>query len=159
VVINQDAFAEVANKLGNRPINISKKWWNKESGFEDFLFPVITEKDGVRTVQFRNIDFKNFIMTKVGLNSDTVEIPSQDELMRYNSIIAFSAPRDITPVSIEGANTEDLLKDENAVKDQVKNNIAADGNKAADKKESEAIKKKKKFKAPAYDQIFEKNCK
>ncbi len=159
VVINQDAFAEVANKLGNRPINISKKWWNKESGFEDFLFPVITEKDGVRTVQFRNIDFKNFIMTKVGLNSDTVEIPSQDELMRYNSIIAFSAPRDITPVSVEGANTEDLLKDENAVKDQVKNNIAADGNKAADKKESEAIKKKKKFKAPAYDQIFEKNCK
>jgi len=158
-LIDEAVLAQVVNKVGNRPINISKKWWNKETGFEQFLFPVIVDKEGVKSVEFRDIDYKNFIMTKVGLSSDTVEIPAQDQLIRYNSIVAFTNPRDIQVATPAGKTADDLLNDPNAVKNDVKNNVNTDGKTSQNEQETNAIKKKKKFRAPTYDEIFEKNCK
>ena len=159
IVLNQENIETARKFMNNLPVNISKAWW---SGKTPFKFPRIVTENGVKVLKFAEMGYKDFMFKQIGLSSNVTEIPNIDQIKRYNSLIVFTETTDlaqkVTPAVVT---TEDqMLDNQNAVKDQVDDAVKnSEDTSTVDQKEIDALKKKKRFKAPAYDQIFEKICK
>jgi len=158
VVLNDTDIAKAKGLVENMQINISRDWW---SGKVPFKFPKVDVVNGEKVVKFAEFNYKKFLFNNVGLKSNTTEIPDIENLKRYNSTIVFTNPTDLAePAAPAVVTTEkDLLDDPNAIKKGVENAVKSSGDTSTENAaELEALKKKKKFKAPSYDQIFEKTC-
>ena len=145
--------------MENMSVNISKAWW---SGKTKFKFPKISEENGVKVLKFVDMDYKNFMFKQIGLSSYVTEIPNIDDLKRYNSTIVFTEPTDLVEKIVPSVTIteQQLLDNQNVVNDKVDDAIKnSKDNSVINKNEIEALKKKKRFRAPSYDQIFEKTCK
>ncbi len=156
VQINEENAKQIKTYLNNLPINIWKKWL---SGEVEFKFPKIeTSITGERTIKFVNKNYKDFLFKEVGMKSNVTEIPAQEYLKSYNSIIHFTnatqLDRPITPVVTPS--TQDLIDNPNAVQDSVKDK---GDDVDLNNEELDALKKRKRFKVPGYSAIFEKICK
>ena len=140
--------------INNKKINIFKNWLN---GSEKFKFPYITEVNGKKMINFEEKDFKDFLINEVGLLSYVAEIPAQEDIMRHNSTIHFSDPKSlIQPASPISVSEKNVIDDPNAVKDAVKNAI---NNNKPEENTPKTTKIGKVFKAPSYEEIYEKTCK
>lgn len=158
IVLNTENIDAARTFMENIQINVSKDWL---SGKIKFKYPRIITKNGINVLKFEERDYKDFMFKEIGLSSNVTEIPTIENIKRYNSTIEFTDPTNLiesTTPSIT-ITEEQLLDNQNIVKEQVDDAIKnSENNTTEDKNEVEALKKKKKFRAPSYDQIFEKTC-
>ena len=155
LTINEDNLKKVKGYIDNMNININKVWL--DNGV--FSFPYITEENGKKMISFEEKNYRDFLIKEAGLITYINEIPAEQDIKRYNSIVHFLEPRDLeTKTSgVAPVSDEKLKENPNAIKDAVDKAI----------KETPVNKNKKvrktntgrRFNAPSYDQIFEKICK
>ena len=159
IVLNTENIDAARTFMENIQINVSKDWL---SGKIKFKYPKIITKNGVNVLKFEERNYKDFMFKEIGLSSNVTAIPTIENIKRYNSTIEFTDPTNLienTTPSIT-ITEEQILDNQNIVKEQVDDAIKNSGNNTTeDKNEVEALKKRKKFRAPSYDQIFEKTCK
>lgn len=144
----------VRNHLNNQPLNVWSKWLTGEVAFK---FPVIgVNANGERTITFVTKNYKEFLFKEVGMKSNVVEIPQEQDLKAYNSIIHFTEGVDLTtPTQTITPSKQDLIDNPNAIQDSVKDK--GDDVKL-DNDELDSLNKGKRFKVPGYTEIFEKIC-
>ena len=160
VILNQEAIEKARVHMNNMKVNIDKELL---SGKIAFRFPNIKTSDqGVKYIQPVPMNYLSFLMKGIGLSSSVTAIPSKENIKRYNSSIIFTNPTNLvesTPPIIKTTQQE-LLDNQDVIKDQVKD--AMDNSTPDDvetPEEKAAREKRRRFKAPSYDQIFEKTCK
>jgi hypothetical protein len=155
VVPDQKNIDHVKAYLNNLPINVWKKWLTGEVAFK---FPKITiDQQGRKSLVLVNKNYKDFLFKEVGLKSNVTEIPLQDYIKSYNSMVHFT---NTVPLSIQGLPTsvptqQDLIDNPNAIQDSLKDK---DVKTEIDDEELEILRKRKRFKVPGYSAIFEKIC-
>ena len=144
----------VRNHLNNQPLNIWSKWL---SGDVDFKFPVIgLNANGERTITFVNKNYKEFLFKEVGMKSNVVEIPQEQDLKAYNSIVHFTEGSDLSlPTPITTPSTQDVIDNPNVIQESVKDK---GDDVDLNNDELDSLKKGKRFKVPGYTEIFEKIC-
>ncbi len=154
ITLREDDAKVVRNHLNNQPLNVWSKWL---SGDVDFKFPVIgVNANGERTITFVNKNYKEFLFKEVGMKSNVVEIPQEQYLKAYNSIVHFTEGADLTiQTPITAPTTQDLIDNPKAIQDSVKDK--GDDVKLDDD-ELNSLNKGKRFKVPGYTEIFEKIC-
>jgi len=155
LTINEDNLKKVKSYMDNMKININKVWL--DNGV--FSFPYITEENGKKMISFEEKNYRDFLIKDAGLTTYINEIPAEQDIKRYNSIVHFLEPRSLEtkPSGVAPVSEEKLKENPNAIKDAVDKAI----------KETPVNKNKKvrktntgrRFNAPSYDQIFEKICK
>lgn len=143
---------KVVSFLGGQPLNIDKKWLAEDPSNSTFNVPFITTVEGQEFIGFQNLDYTKFLIEDAGLKTNITEIPAQENLKRYNSIIEFSDLVEIKPKEVVIVSEEEVLEGtrEKTVEDvkTLEPDITAP-----------KIKKKKiTFEAPAYPVILEKTC-
>ena len=158
-VLNPAMVEQARNHMNNMPINISLSWW---SGKVPFKFPRIVTENGVNVVKFTQMNYKDFMLKQIGFNSNVTEIQSQENIKRYNSSVVFTEPIDmVTPTTPITTTEEELKEDINAIKTKNDEAIKTDDEispEVENPAQDNAIKKRRKFNAPSYDQILEKIC-
>jgi hypothetical protein len=153
VVMNDKNAQLLRNYLNNQPMNIWSQWL---SGKQEFMIPVIVTRGDERSITFVKKDYKEFLFKDVGLKSNVVEIPAEEYLTAYNSIVHFTEGQPLNPVTqVIAPTTQDLIDDPNAIKKSIEN--VGDDVKT-DEEEIKALKKGRRFKVPGYTEIFEKIC-
>jgi len=144
----------VRNHLNNQPLNVWSKWL---SGDVDFKFPIIgLNANGERTITFVNKNYKEFLFKEVGMKSNVVEIPQEQDLKAYNSIVHFTEGSDLSlPTPITTPSTQDVIDNPNVIQESVKDK---GDDVDLNNDELDSLKKGKRFKVPGYTEIFEKIC-
>ena len=108
------------------------------------------------------MNYKDFMLKQIGFNSNVTEIQSQENIKRYNSSVVFTEPIDmVTPTTPITTTEEELKEDINAIKTKNDEAIKTDDEispEVENPAQDNAIKKRRKFNAPSYDQILEKIC-
>jgi hypothetical protein len=155
LTVNESNLKKVKSYMDNMKININKVWL--DNGV--FSFPYITEENGQKMISFEEKNYRDFLIKDAGLTTYINEIPAEQDIKRYNSIVHFLEPRSLEtkPSGVAPVSEEKLKENPNAIKDAVDKAI----------KETPVNKNKKvrktntgrRFNAPSYDQIFEKICK
>ena len=153
VVMNDKNAQLLRNYLNNQPMNIWSQWLSRK---QEFMIPVIVTRGDERSITFVKKDYKEFLFKDVGLKSNVVEIPAEENLTAYNSIVHFTEGQPLNPVTqVIAPTTQDLIDDPNAIKKSIEN--VGDDVKT-DEEEIKALKKGRRFKVPGYTEIFEKIC-
>jgi hypothetical protein len=156
IIVNEKNIEKVKKHMEQLKVNVAKIWLE---GKQQFKFPYVEVKDGKKTINFEPMDYKDFLVNKVGLISYIGEIKTKEELKSYNSSIHFLDPVKLNPTAPAVNVTEEkLINDTNAVEDAVKKAV----DNATPVKKSIRIPGKdggKTFKAPLFDKPYEKICK
>lgn len=148
-------ISQARNYINNREVNIYKKWL---SGAEEFLVPGLVEENGNKKIVFEKKDYTKFLLEDVGLLTTIYEIKPQNEIKRYHSQVHFAEPTNLDVETIEVPTEEDIVDNENAIEDVVKNEVVSE-KPAEAPKELTKIKKKGRWAAPKKENIYQKICK
>lgn len=151
-----DVIPENLNKvlkyINKMPVNIWSQWLD---GSKPFRFPAIVQENGEKSIKFVEKDYLQFLMDEVGLKAYFLEIPAGSDIKRYNSIVEYTIPTDLTPTTVNSVSQQDIINDSEAVQKQVDENVtAATGNSTV-----KNMPKRTKFRAPKLQNIYEKTCK
>ncbi len=150
---------KVRNYLNSKPINVNKKYLE---GTQPFLVPALVQRNGVTTIEFERQDYFDFLMRRIGMKTRLFEIKTGSESKRYHSGVQFGKPDNLEiGNTIQVPTQDDILNNENAVKNNVNDTV-----KDTTKKITDGFKplptnvKKRRFKAPSFNDIlYKKICK
>ena len=151
---SKNVFNMLRNYINKQPLNIDKEWL---SGKRAFMFPIIKEENGKKIVTFVEKDYRDFLLKEVGFATNIRTIPAQNDIERFNSMVHFDSPKDLSPKTTPIQTTnQNLVDNPGVVKQDVKEDIKnADTTNVTDVKNT----RKKKFRAPVQEEVFEKTCK
>ena len=151
VTVNEQNLKTIRNYINNMPVNVYKGWLQQK---EKFKFPVLVEQNGEKMIKFVEKDYQNFLTDEVGLKGYFLEIPDTADIKRYNSIVEFNTPSDLTPKApSDNVKQEDIIQDPQAIAKKV----AEDIKNAAGSSKVKSVTRRP-FKAPKFELIYEKTC-
>jgi predicted kinase len=153
--INEENLKKIRNHMQDMKINISKMWLENS---KQFSFPYIIEENGKKVVNFENKNYKDFLLDDVGLVTYISSISDKENIKRYNSAVHFLDPVDLNPKpSVVDVNKSDVVADSNSTKQAVDD--AVKNTKAPATKTVKDPSKKRRLKAPSYEQTYKETYK
>lgn len=151
VTVNEQNLKTIRNYINNMPVNVYKGWLQQK---ELFKFPVLVEQNGEKMIKFVEKDYQNFLTDEVGLKGYFLEIPDTADIKRYNSIVEFNTPTDLTPKApAPVVDQQEIIQDPQAIAKKVAEDIK---NATGSSKVKNVTKRF--FKAPKFELIYEKTC-
>ncbi|MFO0089579.1 MAG: hypothetical protein ACK518_01980 [bacterium] len=152
-VINTTNANQIKNAVNQKRINVNKKWLTGEIPFE---FPVITEVNGKKTINFVEKSYKEFLIKDVGMTTYATEIPTAENLKAYHSQVHFTNPTSLSkkPAAEASVKESQLVNDPNSVVKKTQNDV-----KEATPSKEAPKRVPKKLNAPFYNFIYQKKCK
>ena len=155
LTINEENLKKIRNHMQDMKINISKKWLENS---QQFSFPYIIEENGKKVINFENKNYKDFLLDDVGLVTYISNISDKENIKRYNSAVHFLDPVDLNPKpSVVDVNKSDVVADSNSTKQAVDD--AVKNTKAPANKTVKDPSKKRRLKAPSYEQTYKETYK
>jgi hypothetical protein len=150
---------KVRNYLNSKPINPNRTYLK---GTQPFLVPALVQRNGVTTIEFEQQNYFDFLMRRIGMKTRLFDIKTGDESKRYHSGVHFGKPDNLEiGNTIQVPTQDDIIADENVVKDNVDSTVKDGTKKITDgSKPLPTTVKKRRFKAPSFNDIlYKKICK
>jgi hypothetical protein len=155
VTFNEANVKRVRNHMNDMKVNVAKIWLE---GKEKFKFPYISQENGKKTINFEEKNYKDFLMNDVGLITYISDIPTKENIRRYNSSIHFLELSDLNPkaptIIVTQAN---VVNNSNASKIAV--DAAVKNAKVPEGKDIKDPSEGKRFGAPSYQETYKETYK